>query len=679
MTIRMLILIVLAVLQGMTGISYAAVSITSAANPNGNGLPSGGAVNDCILNTAPGIGTWQVCPGAAGGDSVTVNGAATVNPDFATTGSDVTHTNTANVITTTIKSGITITSPTLETPALGTPASGVMTNVTGTAAGLTAGTAQTGDSATSFFSAGTIEDARLPTSMADKAITGSLNIPNGAAPTTDAFGEIAGDNDAWAASRGAVQFYDGTANTLLLGTLASDFPLNGECPKWNTGGTITWETCSGGGSGTVTVVGAGSLTSTALVTGGGTTTLQTPSATATMDSSGNISTPGSIAFGTNPGDAGPVRLENNTCINWEIATPGTDKCLKVNASDQLDFNGAINLSGSTSGSITLNGATSGSLQVTLADATAQAVSLNLAAQTSGGATLTIPDRAGSNGTFAFTDGNVATATALAANGSNCSGQVALGVSASGVCEGTATPTLGTAGSVVGTLAFANATSGTITVSPPTGALGTVTLSLPAATDTLMGKATTDAMTNKTVDCTTAGNVCTIYKYMQLDLVGVAAGTAGHVWDDDPLSTTCTAASTAGTNQTRAFCTFPDSDGEYGKQLKLSLPTGYVAGSLQYRVSWKTTGTGNLRPRLQTVCYASDAASDTAYSNSTYITAAAGTSARFNQTAWTTVTDTGCDAEETMAIRFSRNRTEASDTLNATADVEFVGVRYAVAQ
>lgn len=51
------------------------------------------------------------------------------------------------------------------------------------------------------------------------------------------------------------------------------------------------------GAGTVTVVGAGSLTSTALVTGGGTTTLQTPSATATMDSNGNISTPGGVSTG----------------------------------------------------------------------------------------------------------------------------------------------------------------------------------------------------------------------------------------------------------------------------------------------------------------------------------------------------------------------------------------------
>ena len=48
----------------------------------------------------------------------------------------------------------------------------------------------------------------------------------------------------------------------------------------------------------------------------------------------------------------------------------------------------------------------------------------------------------------------------------------------------ATPTLGVAGSTVGSIAFANATSGSITLAPTTGALGTVTASLPANTGTI---------------------------------------------------------------------------------------------------------------------------------------------------------------------------------------------------
>ena len=59
-------------------------------------------------------------------------------------------------------------------------------------------------------------------------------------------------------------------------------------------------TCSTpGGSGTVTVVSSGSLTSTALVTGGGTTTLQTPSTTSTLDGSGNLA----VAAGGSLGSA----------------------------------------------------------------------------------------------------------------------------------------------------------------------------------------------------------------------------------------------------------------------------------------------------------------------------------------------------------------------------------------
>lgn len=85
-------------------------------------------------------------------------------------------------------------------------------------------------------------------SMTDLIVGGSFQLPNGAAPTTDAFGEIAGDNNAWAAGRGTVQIFDGTANAYVVAALASDVPSNGQVPTWNTGGTITWETVSGGGN-----------------------------------------------------------------------------------------------------------------------------------------------------------------------------------------------------------------------------------------------------------------------------------------------------------------------------------------------------------------------------------------------------------------------------------------------
>lgn len=60
---------------------------------------------------------------------------------------------------------------------------------------------------------------------------------------------------------------------------------------------------------------------------------------------------------------------------------------------------------------------------------------------------------------------------------------------------TATPTLGASGTL-GSLTFGNATSGTLKIQPVTGALGTVTLSLPDATDTLVGRTTTDTLSNK---------------------------------------------------------------------------------------------------------------------------------------------------------------------------------------
>ena len=87
--------------------------------------------------------------------------------------------------------------------------------------------------------------------------------------------------------------------------------------------------------------------------------------------------------------------------------------------------------------------------------------------------------------------------------------------------------VGTTGTADGTIDFLNATSGSITLAPPAGALGTVTLTLPAATDTLVGKATTDTLTNKTLGAVTlAGTVSGGGQQVNNVVIGTSTPLAG---------------------------------------------------------------------------------------------------------------------------------------------------------
>ena len=117
-------------------------------------------------------------------------------------------------------------------------------------------------------------------------------------------------------------------------------------------------------------------------------------------------------------------------------------------------------------------------------------------------------------------------------------------------------------------------------------------------------------------------------------------------------------------------TFPDADGDYGVQLTCALPPGFT-GNIDAVIWWKTTGSGNARFQVQTKCYADDEADDAAFNTASIVTAAAGTSGRPNRQALTGSTATGCAADELIRFRVFRNRTEASDTLNAALDIEKV--------
>lgn len=350
-------------------------------------------------------------------------------------------------------------------------------------------------------------------------------------------------------------------------TLPTSGGSSGQFLQTNGSGVTVWATVSG--SGTVTVVGAGALCSTCLVTGGGTTTIQTANTSATMDSSGNVSTPGNLAIGVGSSVGGVTMYGQGTAttaatssVGWMApasvttafnmklpAAPVTGYLLNTGTSDPSTITFVPTITVATGGT-SLTTLTIHALYVGNGTSAPTALSVGatntvllgstgadpafgavpLAAHATQAADTVVANASGSTASpTAVSIGSCSAAssaltynTSTHAFGCNTisgsgtvnagtAGQFAYYASSTTAVSGNANFTIsgsditaGVAGSAVGTLSFANATSGTIKFSPTTGALGSITITLPAFTGTAVVAATSTTTTQALFATATGG-------------------------------------------------------------------------------------------------------------------------------------------------------------------------------
>lgn len=237
---------------------------------------------------------------------------------------------------------------------------------------------------------------------------------------------------------------------------------------------------------------------------GGSTSGPTSTANFTTDGLGAVSIAKSLTTGANGGTAGSVVFKGSTSGSATVSAqavagtaalslPTANGTLVSTASAPLSINattGAASITGAAgqvlAGStpaftatptLGVAGSTVGS--VAFANATSGSITLQPVTGALGGTTLTMPATTGTLVSSATAPMAVDAVTgAVSITGGD--GKILNGLPAAF----TATPTLGVAGSLVGTLAFANATSGSVTLQPTTGALAANVVTIPATTGTM---------------------------------------------------------------------------------------------------------------------------------------------------------------------------------------------------
>jgi hypothetical protein len=236
--------------------------------------------------------------------------------------------------------------------------------------------------------------------------------------------------------------------------------------------------------------------------------------------------------------------------------------------------------------------------------------------------------------------------------------------------------------VTGSGSVVLATSPTLTTPSFSSIVNTGTLTLPTSTDTMVGRATTDTLTNKTYNVESTGNVFTQPSPIYLAAAGCNNATAATFWDL-PTATPAAAACVTGTNIQKGVLDYLDTSGGFSAQYTLALPVDWTTATLpDVDLYWTTSATsGNAKWTVQFVCtdVAATATDDPAFPASsngfnTVTTAAAGTANRVQTSTITGATvPASCASatKELLHIRVFRDGNDAADTIAATA--RFIGM------
>jgi hypothetical protein len=202
---------------------------------------------------------------------------------------------------------------------------------------------------------------------------------------------------------------------------------------------------------------------------------------------------------------------------------------------------------------------------------------------------------------------------------------------------------------------------------------TGTLTLPTSTDTLVGRATADSLTNKTIDAEATGNTITLPFYVQIPAAGCNNATASANWDL-PATNAPAPNCLTGTNTQQGTADFDDTAART-MQTSFLLPPGWT-GSVDMDIDWLVTaggGANTVKFTVATACSAAGATFDTAFNAANTVTSGTvGANNNINATSQAAITMTGCSAGNVLHIKFGRDNTDTS-----TATVRVLNVAFTI--